>query len=105
MDAYDAIVQFGPDGTERQPENGHGEIHVNHCFDYLRQAILCNMDSTLEGSVTKGNHGTSGWEVLHTCRSYTAGKAWAESIRQSDQKMLLHENESRVGNGGIRLPG
>ncbi|OKL63821.1 hypothetical protein UA08_01095 [Talaromyces atroroseus] len=60
MDNFDALVQFGPDGTEREPETGHGSIHINHCFEYLRQIILCNMDSTLEGATVDNAHGTSG---------------------------------------------
>jgi hypothetical protein len=102
MDSYDSLVQFGPDGTERQPEEGHSSIHVNHCFDYLRQAILCNMDSTLEGNTMSHQEGTSGWFVSHTCRNYEQGKAWAESVRQGDTQLLLHESECRIGNGGIR---
>ncbi|PVH84629.1 hypothetical protein DL98DRAFT_584185 [Cadophora sp. DSE1049] len=35
--------------------------HVGHCFDYLRQSILCSADLTLE------NTGV-GWEVEHLCR-------------------------------------
>jgi hypothetical protein len=102
MDNFDALVQFGPDGTEREPETGHGSIHVNHCFEYLRQVILCNMDSTLEGATVDNAHGTSGWSVSHTCRSYERARAWAESFRQTDTQFLLHETESRIGNGGVR---
>ncbi|KAK0702769.1 hypothetical protein B0H67DRAFT_500029 [Lasiosphaeris hirsuta] len=42
--------------------------HAEHCFDYLRQAILCAGDSTLEG-VDPGTPGLlQGYGARHTCR-------------------------------------
>ncbi|KAK0101312.1 hypothetical protein ONS95_006489 [Cadophora gregata] len=46
---------------EISEEDAYGG-HVGHCFDYLRQSILCSADLTLE------NTGV-GWEVEHLCRS------------------------------------
>ncbi|EED17227.1 conserved hypothetical protein [Talaromyces stipitatus ATCC 10500] len=44
-------------------------IHLAHCYDYLRQVILCHMDMTIEyptgNSVAKGT--ISGYEVPHQC--------------------------------------
>lgn len=48
------------------------KVHVEHCFEYLRQAISCGGDLVIEGSspikVGKG-HATSvtGWGVEHEC--------------------------------------
>ncbi|CZR52520.1 uncharacterized protein PAC_02397 [Phialocephala subalpina] len=46
--------------------------HMEHCFDYLRQSILCHGDSTLEGAVVypdgKVNNVVDGMGVVHRCR-------------------------------------
>ena len=43
--------------------------HLAHCFGYLRQTIVCNMDMTLEYPTLKGaNEGTvNGYEIPHQC--------------------------------------
>jgi hypothetical protein len=38
-------------------------MHDGHCFDYLRQSIMCSADMTLEHT-----NGT-GWGVQHECRN------------------------------------
>ncbi|KAK9424046.1 putative Oxidase ustYa [Seiridium unicorne] len=45
--------------------------HLAHCFDYLRQNILCAADPSLEGNktATPGAH--------HVCNNFGALKAWA----------------------------
>lgn len=50
--------------------------HTNHCFNFLRQALLCKADTTLEPTtivdLPKGAHGAaaSGNGVLHRCVDY-----------------------------------
>ncbi|RDW68185.1 hypothetical protein BP6252_09581 [Coleophoma cylindrospora] len=49
--------------------------HVKHCFEYIRQAIMCTGDTTLE-KVTVDDQGVlqpeiDGWGVVHQCRSYS----------------------------------
>ncbi|KAK3385301.1 hypothetical protein B0H63DRAFT_181422 [Podospora didyma] len=48
--------------------------HIYHCFDYLRQAITCSGDTTLEKARTgddgKPVRGVDGWGVGHECRHY-----------------------------------
>jgi hypothetical protein len=98
MDAYDEVVQFGIDGNEAFE-------HQAHCFEYLRQTILCNMDSTLEGTVDEGGSGKQffGMGDTRVCRSYQHGKAWAERWRQNDDLTLgFDEKDHRIGNGGAR---
>ncbi|KAG4440191.1 hypothetical protein IFR05_004336 [Cadophora sp. M221] len=41
--------------------------HMAHCFDFLRQAVMCAGDMTLE-PVDEG--ATDGWNVTHTCRDF-----------------------------------
>jgi hypothetical protein len=47
--------------------------HSAHCFDYLRQSILCAADTILEGKTDAG----PGWGSQHQCKDYDAVLAWA----------------------------
>ncbi|KAK3949205.1 hypothetical protein QBC32DRAFT_379236 [Pseudoneurospora amorphoporcata] len=67
-----------------QPEHEHtNHNHIDHCFRYLRQSILCCGDTALEGQDM--NHpdlkATDGTGAVHLCRDYGALKAWAEGRR------------------------
>ncbi|KAI1359731.1 hypothetical protein F5Y08DRAFT_69549 [Xylaria arbuscula] len=47
--------------------------HVPHCFDYLRQSIMCCGDVALEGDQTTfpdGFEGSDGWDAKHVCKDY-----------------------------------
>ncbi|KAK1751045.1 hypothetical protein QBC47DRAFT_434797 [Echria macrotheca] len=47
--------------------------HVDHCFDYLRQAIMCSADMTLEKArVEPDGHRrrVDGWGTTHQCRNW-----------------------------------
>ncbi|OJJ48982.1 hypothetical protein ASPZODRAFT_139933 [Penicilliopsis zonata CBS 506.65] len=51
----------------------HGNAHLNHCMDYLRQAIICAADTTLEKARAENGtlqQATDGWEVIHQCRDW-----------------------------------
>ncbi|KAK0608984.1 Oxidase ustYa [Lasiodiplodia hormozganensis] len=58
--------------TSADPDAFKWKVHVEHCFEYLRQGISCGGDLVIEGSspinVGKG-HATSvtGWGVEHDC--------------------------------------
>ena len=47
-------------------------FHSIHCFDYIRQAILCNADTSLEGET-----GHPGWGGVHQCKDIDAIRDWA----------------------------
>ncbi|CAI0653415.1 unnamed protein product [Colletotrichum noveboracense] len=56
-----------PEGTE----GADGPWHLQHCFEYLRQAILCSGDVALEGTQTTfppGFTGSDGWDAKHVCK-------------------------------------
>jgi hypothetical protein len=55
--------------------------HIHHCFDYLRQAIICAADTNLE--VLDENHKTNGFGQKKMCRSYEKVFAWAEKYANS----------------------
>lgn len=49
----------------------HG--HLPHCFEYLRQSIMCCGDTALEGQQTTfGDNitGSDGWDAKHVCKYY-----------------------------------
>ncbi|KAG6143403.1 hypothetical protein E4U12_001447 [Claviceps purpurea] len=59
--------------------------HLSHCWDYLRQSIMCSADTTLEwmGS-TPEEDGSTGWGYQHKCRDWSAISSWAEENRRRD---------------------
>jgi hypothetical protein len=63
--------------------------HSGHCLNFLRQAILCNSDTTLDPVYISGSMaGSDGLGVTHICRDWSQvyeyikenqqGPAWAE---------------------------
>lgn len=57
--------------------------HVLHCFDFIRQALMCYGDMTLEpwvdyDGVTLYSRGSSGWGTTHKCRNFEELKGWVE---------------------------
>lgn len=51
--------------------------HRSHCVEYLRQSIICNADTTLEGET--GAWATStGWGQTHSCVNFDALTEWAD---------------------------
>ncbi|KAH8817349.1 hypothetical protein F5884DRAFT_874354 [Xylogone sp. PMI_703] len=57
--------------------------HVEHCFDYLRQTIMCYSDTTLEPFLesdgrTLKSEGSSGWGAVHMCRNFDKFASWAK---------------------------
>ncbi|KAL9095675.1 MAG: hypothetical protein Q9165_002107 [Trypethelium subeluteriae] len=52
----------------------HGD-HVHHCFDYLRQSLMCNGDMAMEWPRTEPNgarFAVDGWGIPHECKSWDA---------------------------------
>ncbi|KAK4182493.1 hypothetical protein QBC35DRAFT_395877 [Podospora australis] len=63
--------------------NGNYEfaLHANHCFNYLRQVVLCAADFTLEGPDMIPEPGESplrGWGVEHKCWSWKKMEEWRD---------------------------
>ncbi|KAK6391307.1 hypothetical protein LTR81_026780 [Elasticomyces elasticus] len=63
--------------------------HRAHCVEYLRQSIICNADTTLEGETGSWTTST-GWGQTHSCVDYEALLDWANdrSIWDLDAKLL-----------------
>ncbi|KAK7952801.1 uncharacterized protein PG986_008529 [Apiospora aurea] len=63
--------------------------HLAHCWDYLRQAIMCAGDTTLEWlHAPPDNIGSTGWGYQHTCKDYGALFTFAERYRSTDKKEI-----------------
>lgn len=78
--------QFSHQGQKSSPhsEHAHNPSHMEHCFDYLRQALACAADSTLE----KRNDtisGVKGWGTTHQCRDFEGLKSWTEAHRYNEE--------------------
>lgn len=68
------------------PEQMHG--HLVHCFDYLRQSIMCAGDVALEGQHTtfpEGVTGSDGWDAKHVCKDYSEVYTYLEENRANNQ--------------------
>ena len=66
---------------ERHGDAAQELKHAEHCFDYLRQAIICSRDSTLEGP-DMGKSSLTGNGVVHRCRAWDEPgglEAWSQS--------------------------
>lgn len=64
-------------GVATRPKDGGARAHVQHCFTYLRQSVLCAADVTLEplveDSARTSNSGViDGMGVRHTYRDWSA---------------------------------
>ncbi|KAJ5751885.1 hypothetical protein N7520_008802 [Penicillium odoratum] len=51
-------------------------LHIRHCFDYLRQSLICSADTNLEA--LPKDFMVNEWRFTRTCRDLDAVKAWAE---------------------------
>lgn len=67
-----------------QPHMDVALPHMEHCFDYIRQSLMCAADPTLEKrNDTIG--GVTGWGTSHQCRDFSALQDWAEMHRYVDR--------------------
>ncbi|TQV96996.1 hypothetical protein IF1G_04236 [Cordyceps javanica] len=59
--------------------------HLIHCWDYLRQSIMCAGDTSLEWVNKEETFQTSGWGFQHTCKNFDAIFEWTESNRFTEK--------------------
>lgn len=65
--------------------------HLSHCFEYLRQNILCCGDTALEGEATTfppGEVGSDGWDAKHVCKNYDQVYAYLDEKRVNDDSWI-----------------
>ncbi|KAL9032285.1 MAG: hypothetical protein Q9214_008030, partial [Letrouitia sp. 1 TL-2023] len=76
------------DDVNTADQHAHSTAHMKHCFDYLRQALMCAADLTLEPlrSPREGSMpGVNGWGVGHICRDWEGVREWTEKRRATGQ--------------------
>lgn len=87
-----AMDMAGSDGDEGLTREGEDPVeHLGHCFDYLRQAIMCHGDTALEGvQTTFGSDvgGSDGWNVRHVCKPWDKIHDWLEERRIDDREWI-----------------
>jgi len=87
-----AVVQtYSALKSDHQLEEDH-HWHMIHCFDYMRQAILCSADMSLEGLETTfpdHNGGSDGWDSKHVCRDPKVVRERLESVRAYDDQQIF----------------
>ncbi|KAK3400720.1 hypothetical protein B0T20DRAFT_432851 [Sordaria brevicollis] len=74
--------QLGSSKPEQQ-HHTHSKNHINHCFRYLRQSLICCGDTALEGQDLHHSElkATNGEGAVHLCKDFAGLKAWAEGRR------------------------
>ncbi|KAK4233880.1 hypothetical protein C8A03DRAFT_47664 [Achaetomium macrosporum] len=85
-----AIVEVVAAYTSNQRDKlpAEGTWHLSHCFEYLRQSIMCCGDLALEGQHTTfppGVTGSDGWDATHVCRDYGQVLEYLEGKRVDDE--------------------
>ena len=72
--------KFGFDGERN-------DAHASHCFEYLRNQLMCMMDMTLEGSESLLD--ATGMGQPHMCRNRDEAVAWIEERRADDIRSIV----------------
>ncbi|KAH8666939.1 hypothetical protein BX600DRAFT_436313 [Xylariales sp. PMI_506] len=84
---YSAIEAHAYNAINLSRPKPQAPWHMAHCFEYLRQAILCSSDIALEGQQTtfpEGDDGSDGWDAKHICRDYSQVKDYIAQHRTSN---------------------
>jgi hypothetical protein len=69
---------LGEMAAETQEQNHRtSHHHIRHCFEYLRQSIICLADSNLE-KLNYTSRGVSGWQTERTCSDFEGLGHWAD---------------------------
>ncbi|KAI1310110.1 hypothetical protein F5Y03DRAFT_49865 [Xylaria venustula] len=55
------------------------DAHVQHCFNYLRQSLMCNVD--LQLNIRGGDELVGFEDEVHVCRDYNAIVRWLDANR------------------------
>jgi hypothetical protein len=78
---------------------------VNHCFDYLRQALQCAGDLALEWPRTEKDgrrYSVDGWGVPHLCKSWVCDIIYVSFLFESRYFENLSSLENwRRGDHGL----
>jgi hypothetical protein len=82
---YMIMRGYGDMKFKRPGHNQDHERHITHCFDYLRQSVLCAGDNALEGKSETLLHAmTDGWGNTHVCKKRSEHIQWVVDNRLSN---------------------
>lgn len=60
--------------------------HVHHCFNYLREAVLCEADTTIEGQVLSLGSGVGSTTAEKMCNDWTQVYMAAKGAYDAESK-------------------
>ncbi|RDL40111.1 Uncharacterized protein BP5553_00090 [Venustampulla echinocandica] len=83
VDTYHQLVVNNKFGFDDE----RNDYHASHCFEYLRNQILCMADMTLEGSPSL--LGATGQGQAHMCRDREEAISWIEGRRLDDIQSIV----------------
>ncbi|KAI1262687.1 hypothetical protein F5Y18DRAFT_149700 [Xylariaceae sp. FL1019] len=72
--------------------------HIRHCFDYIRQALMCSADTSLE-PVDLVLGGVTGWNGTHICRDFSSVARWSEHHRTNNLRGFRDAHEAHGAHG------
>jgi hypothetical protein len=78
---YRIMFSYGSYRFGHPEKDADMERHVAHCFDYLRQSMLCAGDSALEGQSSTIAGMADGWGVQHVCKNNREVLQWISNNR------------------------
>ncbi|KAF2750982.1 hypothetical protein M011DRAFT_396168, partial [Sporormia fimetaria CBS 119925] len=70
---------------EIDPDFPDQPAHTRHCFDYLRQSLMCAADSNIE-PVNSKLGGVTGWGNMRVCRRFDEVVEWAEKWKSGENQ-------------------
>ncbi|KAJ5710331.1 hypothetical protein N7488_004487 [Penicillium malachiteum] len=73
-------------------ENYHFDDHTQHCLEYIRHTLMCNVDVTLAGLDKRNLLGAESSYAIHTCRDYDAVVRWSAANRWENVTEWLANN-------------
>ncbi|KZL71883.1 hypothetical protein CT0861_02278 [Colletotrichum tofieldiae] len=76
--------------------------HLNHCWDYLRQGLMCNTDLTLEW---RGKEEGTGWGYQRQCKDWNAIYHWIENHRLTNDRGILRDKTKAHPLDTSKVPG
>jgi hypothetical protein len=91
LDAYNIL------SVKQDPSLIEMPWHINHCFEYIRQAIMCAGDVALEGAATsfpadpvtgEDRGGSDGWDAKHVCKDYSQVYDYLEKVTIGKDKWI-----------------
>ena len=104
------LIQPGVELLSEETQLMIQHVHIAHCFDYVRQGIMCAGDLTIESAVefpekwlkgvsedTLRENGfdgpkpvvVNGWGIKHQCRNYDEAWDWTYRNRVPDDSGVV----------------